>query len=467
MKSVQPTYKRPAWAAEFAAGDGPRYLQIVGFLESGIADGTLRAGVRLPPQRQLAEALEVDLTTVTRAFTEARRRQLIEARGTLGTFVAAPKVELKQSVDLSMNIPPPPADVEMTALLREGLSQVLMRTDTDLLMTYHLGGGSQTDRNAGARWLKPMLGRVDLERIVVCPGAQAALAALIVATTQPGDLILTEPLAYPGLPLAARQLGRRVETVAVDAAGMRADALEEACMKQGARLVYLNPTLQNPTTRTMPEKRRMEIAKVAARLNLKIIEDDPYWLFAEDAPTPLARLVPERVYYVSTLSKCLSPGLRTAFVKLPNAQSQAGFLAALRMFSLTSPLTTTLVTQWIHDGSAAQLLAGVQAEAQARQRMARGMLGSPVSVTGATVNDGIHVWHTLPSYWQALDLAAAARENGLVVAPAEAFFTGTDAPNAIRISLGGCASRTQLEAALRKLSHLLAQKPSAQHEVVI
>lgn len=464
MKPVHDPYKRPAWAAEFVSGDGPRYLQVVSFLESAIADGTLRPGDRLPPQRQLAEALEIDLTTVTRAFTEARRRQLIEARGTLGTFVAAPKVELTQSIDLSMNIPPPPADVEMAALLREGLSQVLMRTDTDLLMTYHLGGGSHTDRNAGARWLKPMLGRIDLDRIVVCPGAQAALAALIMASTRPGDVILMEPLAYPGLPLAARQLGRRVETVALDGSGMRPDALEDACRKHDARLLYLNPTLQNPTTRTMPERRRVEIARIAAKLNLRIIEDDPYWLFAENAPSPLARLMPDQVYYISTLSKCLSPGLRTAFVALPAMQDQQTFLAALRTFSLTSALTATLVTQWIHDGSAAQLLAGVQTEAHARQRMARGVLAGAASTPA---NEGIHVWHTLPSYWQALDLAAAARDNGLVVAPAEAFFTGPNPPNAIRISLGGCADRMRLEVALRKLSHLLAQKPSAHHEVVI
>jgi DNA-binding transcriptional MocR family regulator len=464
MKPLHDPYKHPDWATGFVSGDGPRYLQIVRFLEAAIANGTLRAGDRLPPQRQLAEALGIDLTTVTRAFTEARRRQLIEARGTLGTFVAAPKVELTQSIDLSMNIPPPPADVEMEALLREGMSQVLMRTDTNLLMTYHLGGGSNADRSAGAQWLKPMLGRIDLARVVVCPGAQAALAALILASTQPGDVILMEPLAYPGLPMAARQLGRRVETVALDASGMRPDALDEACRKHDARVIYLNPTLQNPTTRTMPEKRRFDILKTAARLNVKVIEDDPYWLFAADAPPPLARLMPEQVYYVSTLSKCLSPGLRTAFVALPDPQSQHAFLTALRTFSLTSPLTTTLVTQWIHDGRAAQLLAGVQAEASARQRMASGTLSGGVSLPA---NQGIHVWHTLPGYWQALDLASSARDNGLVVAPAEAFYTGPTPPNAIRISLGGCANRAQLESALRKLSSLLAHKPAVSHQMVI
>jgi DNA-binding transcriptional MocR family regulator len=464
MKPIHDPYNDEKWIAGFAAEGGPRYLQIVKALERAIADGSLQAGDRLPPQRRLAEMLNIDLTTVTRGFAEARQRQLIEARGTLGTFVAAPKVELTQSVDLSMNIPPPPADVDMEALLRQGMSQVLMRTDTDLLMTYHLGGGSHADRSAGAQWLKPMLGRIDIERVVTCPGAQAALAALILALTQPGDVILMEPLVYPGLPLAAEQLGRRVETVAVDEFGMRPDSLEEACRKHNARLIYLNPTLQNPTTRTMPEQRRLEIVKVAARWNARIIEDDPYWLFAGHAPPPLARLMPEQVYYVSTLSKCLSPGLRTAFVVLPDTQAQHGFLSALRTFSLTSPLTSTLVTQWIHDGSAAQLLAGVQTEARVRQRMVSGTFSGS---TNSPEDHGIHAWLTLPSYWRALDLAAAARGDGLVIAPSAAFHSGRNPPNAIRVSLGGCRSRAELEAALRKLSGLLAQKPPVQRELVI
>lgn len=464
MKSIHDPYKEAPWASAFSETDGPHYLQIARLLERAIADGSLRAGDRLPPQRRLAELLGVDLTTVTRGFAQARRRQLIEARGTLGTFVAAPKVELTQSVDLSMNIPPPPADIDMEALLSQGMSQVLMRTDVDLLMTYHLGGGSSADRSAGAKWLKPMLGQIDIERVVTCPGAQSALAALILMATQPGDVILMEPLVYPGLPTAAAQLGRKVETVAADEHGMRPDSLEEACRKYGAQLVYLNPTLQNPTTRTMPEKRRIEIAKVAARMNVRIIEDDPYWLLAKDAPPPLARLIPERVFYVSTLSKCLSPGLRTAFVCLPDKPGEEAFLAALRTFSLTSPLTTTLVTQWIHDGSAASLLAGVQAESRVRQRMASGTLSG---ATSGTLNHGIHLWLTLPAYWRALDLCAAARAEGLVVTPSAAFYTGDSPPNGIRISLGGCRTREMLDAALRKLSRLLAQKPSGHHELVI
>src|SRR5256885_15818839 len=72
-------------------------------------------------------------------------------------------------------------------------------------------------------------------------------------------------------------------------------------------LVYLTPTLQNPTAITLAEDRRQEIASIAKRCHVRIVEDDPYWLLADAPPPPIARFAPEQVYYISTLSKCLTP----------------------------------------------------------------------------------------------------------------------------------------------------------------
>ncbi|CAB3793606.1 Histidinol-phosphate aminotransferase [Paraburkholderia caffeinitolerans] len=464
---IDPDKDASAWVAALQVGSGPRYLRLVDFIELAVAEGTLAPGERVPAQRSLAALLGVDLTTVTRGFNEARRRGLIEARGPLGTFISAPRAELAQRVDLSMNIPPQPAGIDTDALLREGLSRLLLRSDADLLMTYHIGGGSSADCAAGAKWLGPLLGAVDPARLTVCPGAQAALAALILALTGPGDAVLSEPLIYPGLPHAVEQLGRRIETVATDAEGMRPDALEAACRLNdmdglhGARLLYLNPTLQNPTGATMSEARRLDILRVAARYSLRIVEDDPYWRFATDAPPPLARLAPSQVCYVSTLSKVLSPGLRTAFLVMPDSASRARVLSALRTFSLmAAPLANALAMQWIEDGVAAQIFEGVSAEARARQSMAAQMLGSLQS-------EGIHLWYTLPSYWQARELAAAASTEGLALAPSTAFEQGAGIANAIRISLGATADRVQLQAALRRLSTLLARDRSMHAQVIV
>lgn len=458
MKTIQDD-SLPVWLPRLAVHGGPRFLQIADALQAAMADGSLKPGDRLPPQRQLAAQLNLDLTTVTRAYDEARRRHLLEGRGARGTYVAAPRIELTSVLDLSMNTPPPPAGVDFDDLLKQGLSQVMMGADTALLMTYHLGGGSDSDRKAGARWLEPMFGSLDSAQVVVCPGAQAAIAALILALTKPGDVILTEPASYPGLRTAATQFGRRIVAVEADQHGMVPEMLEQACHQHQPGLLYLNPTLQNPTAITIPERRRKELANIAKRCNVRIVEDDPYWLLADAPPPPIATFAPEQVSYISTLSKCLTPGLRVAFVLIRDPHERERFLVALRSFALmVAPLTAALATQWILDGSAAALMEGVRKEARLRHWMARDILAGRYSGTG----DGLHVWLELPGYWNSSQLARAADNEGIAVTPAEAFATsatGSGSVNAIRISLGSIKDRGRLQTGLQKLSHLLARRP--------
>ena len=462
-KSIQEESQASAWVTPFVQHGGPRYLQIADMLERALSEGRLRPGDRLLPQRRLAELLRVDLTTVTRAYDEAKRRNLLEGQGARGTYVAAPKVELTQLLDLSMNIPPPPVGVDFNDLLKQGVAQVLMRTDSDLLMSYHLGGGGKADRAAGAVWLAPMFGDVDAQHVVACPGAQAALAALILTLSRSGDTILTEEAVYPGLRSAAGQLNRKLIVVETDADGMLPEALEKAWRKHHARLIYLNPTLQNPTAHTMPAARRLAITDAAQRCGMHIIEDDPYWLLASDAPPPLAHYAPGHVSYIATLSKCLAPGLRMAYALVPDVQRRERFVQALRSFSLmATPLTTALATQWIHDGSAHELLAGVRSEAGARQDVIRTILTG----TSHPRSDGIHVWFSLPSYWTSRELATTARAQGVAVTASDAFYDNRP-PNAIRISLGSIRDRARLANALKKLSLLLAHKPAANREFVI
>ncbi|WP_395399961.1 PLP-dependent aminotransferase family protein [Pseudoduganella sp. UC29_106] len=457
LKTIQDK-NSPIWLPRLAVNGGPRFLQIADALQAAVVDGSLKPGDRLPPQRQLAVQLDVDLTTITRAYDEARRRNLLEGRGARGTYVAAPKVELTSILDLSMNTPPPPHGVDFDDMLKQGLSQVLMRADSELLMTYHLGGGSDSDRKAGTKWLEPMFGYLDSPQVVVCPGAQAAIAALILALTAPGDIILAEPTTYPGLRAAATQFGRRIIAVEADQHGMLPEMLEEACRQHKPGLVYLNPTLQNPTAVTMPERRRKELAGIAKRCNVRIVEDDPYWLLADAPPPPIATFAPEQVYYISTLSKCLTPGLRVAFVLIRDADERERFLVALRSFALmVAPLTAALATQWILDGSADALMEGVRKEARLRHRMARDILAGRYGGAG----DGLHVWLELPAYWNSSQLARAADNEGIAVTPAEAFATGSGSVNAIRISLGSIKDRRRLQAGLQRLSDLLARRPES------
>lgn len=449
------------------AGSGPHYLRIADAIKQAVETGGLRAGDRLPPQRQLALRLSLDLTTVTRAYAEARRRGLLEARVGQGSFISRACNDSGLVADLSMNIPPPPPGGRLEQMLRQGIQEVLARTDANTLMNYHWGAGSQADREAGAAWLEPALPHVDTGRIAVAPGAQTALAGLVLAYSAPGDVVAAETLSYPGLMQAVRQTGRRMVAVATDAAGMRPDEFERACRAQRVRLLYLNPTIQNPTAVTMPEARRLEIIAVARTHGVHLIEDDPYSFLAPGGPPALAALAPDITSHVATLSKCLTPGLRTAFVVLPDAAAQDGFALSLRALTLMgAPLMTALATEWIRSGVAGEFRAAVAAEAALRYELAQAVL--PFERRDESVGlHGFHIWQALPAQWSLNGLLAAASAHGLGICTSEFFTVEGLAPKAIRISLGAVADRRRLEQALKVLAELLAQQRPALHAGVV
>lgn len=443
------------WITALSPTGGAAYLQIVAAIEEAVARGALRPGDRLPSQRELATALGLDMTTVTRAYAEARRRHVLDAVTGRGSFVAAPKRVQGPAVDLSMNIPPAPQGVRLGELIQRGIAEITQRFDVDALMSYHAGPGTLADRSAASAWLEPVLGRLDPERMIVTSGAQTALAACLACLTRPGDTVLAESATYPGFLRLAAQHGVRVVPIAMDLDGLIPDALEAACAATKARIAYVMPSMQNPTTATMPEARRQALAGIAASFDLTVIEDDPYSLLASVRPAALARLAPERTLHIATLSKALTPGLRTAFVAVPDAGWVSRLTPALNALTLMpAPLMTALATHWIRTGRAEDLLRGVRAEAAARQQIARAILPG-----AASHPEGLHMWLALPDHWPRHRLLDLVQRHGIGLAASDVFHVpGNDpAPDAVRLSLGAVPDRARLKTALADLAALLSQ----------
>ncbi len=155
------------------------------------------------------------------------------------------------------------------------------------------------------------------------------------------------------------------------------------------------------------------------------------------------------------MSKCLTPGLRTAFVAAPDAEAATGLAKILRAFTQSAaPLMTALAAQWIRNGSAAALRDAVRAEAEARQALARRILPPG----GTAHRSGLHVWQRLPAHWDRAGLIAEARALGLGLMPADAFAVDpAAAPDAVRLSLGAIADRARLRSALETLAALMAK----------
>ncbi len=454
---------------------GPIYLAIADAMAADIAAGRLRPGQRLPPHRALAEALGIDLTTVTRAYNEARRRGLIDAAaGRHGTFVRTgsdqpparrPEMRPAAAVDTSMNLPPAPEDAALRERLSEGLAALERRPDFPSLLTYRPSAGDDEDRAAGAAWLQSRQLDATPDRVLVCPGAQSALLIALTSFVQPGDLVLTEPLTYPGFRALAAHLGVRLEGVAIDSEGLLPGALEEACRRGKPKALYCVPTIHNPTTATMSPQRREAIAEIVRRHGLLVIEDDAYGFLPSPAPKPLAAYVPELAFHVSTLAKCLTPGLRVAYLLAPELSHAVRLAAGLRATVLMAPpLMVSLASRWIEDGTARRILAAVRKESAARQSIAREVLPEGA---WAAHPQGHHLWLSLPPAWTRADFTAHARQHGLAVVPSDAFAVDpAGAPNAVRIALGAAPDRGRLRKALRVAADALTQSPAVLFNVV-
>lgn len=441
------------WLRYVRAGPGrPIYLALVEALQTAVSEGELQPGDQLPPQRAVADQLGIDFTTVTRAYGLARARGLVEGAVGRGTFVRRRAADDEAGlIDLSMNLPPPPRGLSLAGLLKETTAAILDRTDVATLMAYHAGPGAPGQRAAGAAWLTPVLGDIEPERIVVCPGAQPALTAVLTTIAGPGACIVVEPLTYPGIIALAARLRLRLVACPVDDEGFLPDALARLCAEARPAAIYVSPTTRNPVATTMGLARRREIAAIVAAGPAWLIEDDPYSRLFDHPLPALASLAPERTFHIATLSKTLSPGLRTAFLAAPSGPMAHQVADGLHATTLMgSPLTTAVAVRWIRDGVAERILGGVRLEARARRAIAAEIL--PTARGDA---EGLHVWLDLPPGLDAGALRGLAAARGLALVTADAFATTPDHPVGLRISLGGPAKASLLREALGNVAALL------------
>ena len=199
------------------------------------------------------------------------------------------------------------------------------------------------------------------EQILVTTGSQQAIDLAATTLLDPGDVVIVERPCYLAALQLFRLMGVRVVTAATDEDGLDPDAVLAAIREHGAKAVYTVTTFQNPTGVTLAGDRRRRLAEVAAEEGVWVVEDDPYGQlrYRGTAPPPLASLDPERVVYVSTLSKVMSPGLRIGWVVAPPGLRSAMVVAKQARDLHTSTLDQRAAAEYLRttglDGQLARL----------------------------------------------------------------------------------------------------------------
>lgn len=461
------------WEPDLRESAGPKYTAIANSIAEAIANGRLTAGDRLPPHRDLAYRLGVTVGTVTRGYAEAERRGLVGGEVGRGTFVKGERDRSATQlfairhdnpptgIDLSLNFPPEGIRADLFARTASRIGSDPFDTS---LFGYQPAAGNPRHRAAATELISQTGLDAQVDRVVLCNGTQHGMAIVIAALCQPGDVIMTEELTYPGIKAVAAMFHLRLRGIAMDQDGLVPEAFEAACKKGDAKVLYCIPTFQNPTSTVMPASRRTEIAEIARKHGISIIEDDVYGFLEEDRPLPISGYLPEQSFYISSTSKCMMPALRVGFVLTPPGMTEPVSSAERAMNWMTSPITAEIMTRWIEDGTAAELVRWHRQESRARLDIAKRVLNG---ISFDSTPGSYHIWLPMPPPWRAEDFTEKAKIRGVHVIPAAPFAVGRMAvPHALRICMGATRTRDELENGLAIIADLLVCKQTPRLDVM-
>lgn len=451
---------RLVWVPQLEAGDGPLYRQIAKALANDIRSGVLEPGALLPPQRDLASALSVTVSTVTKAYKEVARLNLVTGRARAGTRIIRRTAAVPgwsgarrgdaMAIDLASNSVATDRYLLELAATLPGLSASERFGD---LQEYPPVAGHPHHRDVVAGWMRRRGIQTQADQIVVTDGAHHALAAILTAQAQDGVILIAEELTYAPLRPLARALRLRLEPVAMDADGIDPDDLEKICRRIRKPMIFLTPNLNNPTTSTLPVSRRRAIVATARRHGARIIEDDVFALLAERDIPSLAAMAPECVFHFSSFAKAVAPGLRMGFVRAPDPAAAQQVASAVGLSTrMAPPLYAEIACQWIVDGTLQRVVKANRAELEERIRIARNAL-QHLKLRAARF--GPHLWLQLPATRSETEVIRSTADAGVAIVPSSEFSMRSTSHQAIRITVTAPRTREELSRGLELLRDVI------------
>ena len=340
-----------SWKPEKEKLTSPIYYCLADMMERDIKNGILYPNTKLPPQRELADFLDLNLSTITRAYKLCQMRGLVHAVTGKGTFVT-PNANVTTStaekatasrIELALIHP----FYNSNKLIRDLTIEILKKPFSEQLFEYTHPLGNRGQIQIASEWLQRFGINADETNTMITAGAQNALATVLSSLFEAGDKIAVDAYTYPNFISLANLFYLHLIPIENDEEGMCPEALENACATQNIKGLYVMPTGSNPTNIAFTDSRRKEIGKIIRKRDLIAIEDDNNAALMEVKCPPLTLEAQENCIFVSGLSKPLCPGLRIAYLYVPfhyMADMERGiFSHNLKISSLNIEIATELI----------------------------------------------------------------------------------------------------------------------------
>jgi DNA-binding transcriptional MocR family regulator len=436
----------------------PIYQALAGQLELDILNGVLLPGTKLPPQRELADYLDLNLSTISKAFKVCELKGLLSASVGSGTFVSydalsnaylledtKPKHLIEMGATLPDNASYEPLLLQLKSMLQE--------SDYEKWFGYGREGESIWQKDAAIKLIHRGGFETTVDHILFANGGQNAIAATLAGLCKPGERIGVDQHTYPGLKTVAAMLSVQLVPIKSENDEMSPTAFEYTCKNENIKGLYLIPDYHNPTAAIMSVENRKKIAAIAKKYNQFVIEDASYHLLGKNPLPAVASFAPEQVIYIASLSKSLAPGLRLAYVAVPSQFKESISKALYNLNISVSPLLAELSARTIVSNQFEVLIEGHQDQTIYRNQIVNTYLKDYACKGDET---GIFRWLLLPGNITGAEFETLAAQEGVQVYAAERFVVGNSCPErAVRVSV--CAPKTpeELEEGLIILKRLL------------
>lgn len=299
------------------------------------------------------------------------------------------------------------------------------------------------------------------EQVLMGSGSQGVLDAVGKVCIGRGDGVAVEAPTYLGALQAFSPYGPRYLALDTDEGGVLPEALEALLQREAVKLIYLVPTFQNPTGRSLSLARRKAIAELIQTHDVLLVEDDPYSAlrYRGDALPPIKSFAPDHVAYISTLSKVFAPGLRIGFVVAPECIRQALVKVKQGVDLHTSTLGQALAAVYLDGGHLRTHLPRIIDLYRPRQAAMLAALERhfPTDFTWSRPEGGMFVWAEGPDgldmeqvYWQAVE-----RKTAFV--PGKFFYTESGAGLATMRLNFTMAKPEEIDGAVKILGEVIRQ----------
>ncbi|KAB2352762.1 PLP-dependent aminotransferase family protein [Actinomadura rudentiformis] len=424
---------------DWMSGPGPMYRKLARALQRAVLDGSLDPGERLPSERSLATALVVSRATVVTAYDELRGLGIVDSRRGSGTRVvrqpgpsrpgADGRVPGGQATSIFQRLIDGPAEV---ISLRHAMEGAVPELGAELaaLLTEDLPGlmadvgyypnGLPALRAAAALHFTAAGLRTAPDQVLITTGVSQVLALAAQMYLRRRSVVVVESPGWPGCFDVFRAAGARLVGVPLDQDGIRVDGLAQAFAEHRPDLLYVMPTVHNPTGTLMSEGRRRRVAELAAEHRVPILEDNAYDIGDRDTPPPIAAYAPQSAEVLSadSLAKSVWGGLRTGWVRAP-----VGTIQRLARHKALADLGSPVLDQAL----AARLLPRLPEIAAARGAVLRQRLDHLTALLGERLPawrfqkpaGGAALWIELPGC-DARGFAQVALRHGVEVVPGAA-----------------------------------------------